>query len=298
MDFPRQDVLQDHYVKMHTVPKPYVCGHCDKRFEKKENLEQHVRIHTGERPYKCNVCDRSFRQSSNLAQHKRIHNRKGLKRRSSELPSSDAEGGPAQFRRREIKIEPTPGLLQSRVLVNRQGAGQMGNSARVSPWANHMNHIPASPGQEAQHSTSVTSSESYINQVFNNSRAPIGYTNVNSTAPPPPTSFPVIPHHHLQNPPLERLDRYVHPTGQIWSGFERDYKNVRPGGMGGGHDVFTERNEHHSRSFTENSSMSSLLLNSGRSVFSDPVAKGYGTAGDSPSHRDGYGSSGYGGSGT
>ncbi|GAB5371315.1 hypothetical protein AAMO2058_001569200 [Amorphochlora amoebiformis] len=166
MDFPRQDVLQDHYVKMHTVPKPYVCGHCDKRFEKKENLEQHVRIHTGERPYKCNVCDRSFRQSSNLAQHKRIHNRKGLKRRSSELPSSDAEGGPAQFRRREIKIEPTPGLLQSRVLVNRQGAGQMGNSARVSPWANHMNHIPASPGQEAQHSTSVTSSESYINQVI------------------------------------------------------------------------------------------------------------------------------------
>ncbi|GAB5371314.1 hypothetical protein AAMO2058_001569200 [Amorphochlora amoebiformis] len=248
--------------------------------------------------FQCNVCDRSFRQSSNLAQHKRIHNRKGLKRRSSELPSSDAEGGPAQFRRREIKIEPTPGLLQSRVLVNRQGAGQMGNSARVSPWANHMNHIPASPGQEAQHSTSVTSSESYINQVFNNSRAPIGYTNVNSTAPPPPTSFPVIPHHHLQNPPLERLDRYVHPTGQIWSGFERDYKNVRPGGMGGGHDVFTERNEHHSRSFTENSSMSSLLLNSGRSVFSDPVAKGYGTAGDSPSHRDGYGSSGYGGSGT
>ena len=56
-----------------THEKQYVCGTCEKRFQKFSHLTAHMRTHTGEKPYECTLCGKGFSVSSNLYRHMRTH---------------------------------------------------------------------------------------------------------------------------------------------------------------------------------------------------------------------------------
>ncbi|KAG2466176.1 ZNF3 protein, partial [Polypterus senegalus] len=58
---------------IHTIPKPYCCSGCGKKFLHKGRLERHIRIHAGEKPHCCSECGKEFYYSSALQRHKRIH---------------------------------------------------------------------------------------------------------------------------------------------------------------------------------------------------------------------------------
>ncbi|KAI9291233.1 hypothetical protein K502DRAFT_283807, partial [Neoconidiobolus thromboides FSU 785] len=43
--FKRPEHLKRHYQSLHTSYKPYACTHCQKRFARSDNLNQHLKIH-------------------------------------------------------------------------------------------------------------------------------------------------------------------------------------------------------------------------------------------------------------
>lgn len=53
--------------------RPYVCGHCFKRFTHQSNLLVHQRIHTGDRSYRCQECGKHFTRRTSLMVHLRGH---------------------------------------------------------------------------------------------------------------------------------------------------------------------------------------------------------------------------------
>lgn len=53
--------------------RPYVCGHCFKRFTHQSNLMVHQRIHTGDRSYRCQECGKHFTRRTSLMVHLRGH---------------------------------------------------------------------------------------------------------------------------------------------------------------------------------------------------------------------------------
>ncbi|XP_075047246.1 uncharacterized protein LOC142107616 [Mixophyes fleayi] len=53
--------------------RPYVCGHCFKRFTHQSNLMVHQRIHTGDRSYRCQECGKHFSRRTSLMVHLRGH---------------------------------------------------------------------------------------------------------------------------------------------------------------------------------------------------------------------------------
>ena len=49
----------------------FQCEHCDKVFERVENLERHKEFHTGEKPFECPYCNTCFLKQESLARHKK-----------------------------------------------------------------------------------------------------------------------------------------------------------------------------------------------------------------------------------
>ncbi|CAO4382841.1 unnamed protein product [Caenorhabditis nigoni] len=58
------------------LEKPFICMHnnCGKRFANKFLLKKHMFIHTGLRPHTCPHCQKKFNRKDNLLRHKKTHN--------------------------------------------------------------------------------------------------------------------------------------------------------------------------------------------------------------------------------
>ena len=54
-----------------TEENSFECAHCDAKFKKKTNLDNHMRKHTGE--LTCDVCQKAFSDSNYFIAHKRKH---------------------------------------------------------------------------------------------------------------------------------------------------------------------------------------------------------------------------------
>lgn len=50
----------------------FACKSCNRRFEKKCQLQIHEYIHTGEKAFTCDICNRSFTQLSNMYKHQKF----------------------------------------------------------------------------------------------------------------------------------------------------------------------------------------------------------------------------------
>ncbi|KAH1003734.1 hypothetical protein HUJ04_003604 [Dendroctonus ponderosae] len=67
-----KSTLETH-IKMHTGLKDFHCIICKKLFASKGYLQIHQRIHTGYRPFQCTICPKSFMQKTSLTEHLRYH---------------------------------------------------------------------------------------------------------------------------------------------------------------------------------------------------------------------------------
>ena len=76
--FPSASSLNKH-IETHYGKKQYVCGTCDKYYNRTSELKCHLLILTGEKPYKCDTCGKAFSHVSNLSNHLRIHTYTGVK---------------------------------------------------------------------------------------------------------------------------------------------------------------------------------------------------------------------------
>ncbi|XP_053308196.1 zinc finger protein 585A-like [Spea bombifrons] len=70
--FTHQSNLMVHQ-RIHTGDRSYRCQECGKHFTRRTSLMVHLRGHTGEMPYSCQQCGKSFRQQSNLLYHMKSH---------------------------------------------------------------------------------------------------------------------------------------------------------------------------------------------------------------------------------
>lgn len=74
--FETKDDLEQH-VKDHDSQNKCSIPGCGKVFQRPSLLKQHLLIHSGEKPFKCDICSKSFVAAQNLKHHKLIHaNRK------------------------------------------------------------------------------------------------------------------------------------------------------------------------------------------------------------------------------
>ncbi|XP_037776625.1 gastrula zinc finger protein XlCGF49.1-like [Penaeus monodon] len=56
----------EQHLRNHMGDEPFQCSYCSKRFDWKHNLTTHLRVHTGERPFKCTICDKQFTQKKGI----------------------------------------------------------------------------------------------------------------------------------------------------------------------------------------------------------------------------------------
>ena len=57
-------------------PRPYLCTVCDKRFTRKDSLNDHKLTHTREKLYSCTQCDKHFTSQRCLRSHMNVHSSK------------------------------------------------------------------------------------------------------------------------------------------------------------------------------------------------------------------------------
>lgn len=59
--FARVKYLKKHILEVHLKTSQYVCGVCNKQFNRRSNLTEHMLIHQNRYLSKCDVCEKSYR---------------------------------------------------------------------------------------------------------------------------------------------------------------------------------------------------------------------------------------------
>lgn len=104
----------------------FACDHCDKRFNRKENLTRHLKNH-GDKIHICDVCSKAFTRSDLLRRHVALHStvegdasveNLSAKRRKHSHPRDDPMGGQ----------DMSPGVQMDRVGMGRSPAQAQGPS--------------------------------------------------------------------------------------------------------------------------------------------------------------------------
>ncbi|XP_067126059.1 zinc finger protein with KRAB and SCAN domains 8-like [Centruroides vittatus] len=53
--------------------RKHECTECEKRFKRKQHLENHMRSHSGENPFLCEFCGQRYSRYGNLISHQKVH---------------------------------------------------------------------------------------------------------------------------------------------------------------------------------------------------------------------------------
>lgn len=61
-----------------SVPKPFSCTHCDKRFITASHLDYHRQTHSDSRTFACKFCDKHYMREISLKKHERKHKSKWI----------------------------------------------------------------------------------------------------------------------------------------------------------------------------------------------------------------------------
>nr|CAB3267982.1 ZF(C2H2)-13 zinc finger protein [Phallusia mammillata] len=71
--FSQSSSMKSHKRSTHKQEKKFICGFCQKVFNRKFNYEQHLNKHTGAKPYRCKFCDKQFAQTGTCKLHEKSH---------------------------------------------------------------------------------------------------------------------------------------------------------------------------------------------------------------------------------
>lgn len=61
--------LQKHVNNVHENPGAYICGICERKFNRKDYLDNHMHTHSDAKDFDCDSCDKSFKTKSLLNAH-------------------------------------------------------------------------------------------------------------------------------------------------------------------------------------------------------------------------------------
>lgn len=70
--FPRREDLRRHFAE-HDSVGPFKCFYCDKTFDRRKYLSKHARNHDKKKSYQCSYCERAYVTNAELTIHVRIH---------------------------------------------------------------------------------------------------------------------------------------------------------------------------------------------------------------------------------
>lgn len=71
--FGKVKYIQKHIREIHDMATPFHCSFCNKKFNRKANLQEHELIHEGKFLADCQTCGKSYRTASALRLHERTH---------------------------------------------------------------------------------------------------------------------------------------------------------------------------------------------------------------------------------
>jgi len=67
--FVQQSHLKRHHLAVHVHQRSFPCEICNRKFNRKDKLDQHMFVHTGLSKYKCPICNKMFSQNQYLKCH-------------------------------------------------------------------------------------------------------------------------------------------------------------------------------------------------------------------------------------
>lgn len=70
--FPTARKFIQHMKNAHKL-KPWLCDHCNKRFQERQNYQYHLMSHEGRKNFACDICNKSFANPRQLYCHRALH---------------------------------------------------------------------------------------------------------------------------------------------------------------------------------------------------------------------------------
>ena len=65
----KKSSLKQHISNYHDNPGSYICGVCNKKFNRKDFLDKHMHRHSEAKEFNCSDCEKSFKTKSSLSAH-------------------------------------------------------------------------------------------------------------------------------------------------------------------------------------------------------------------------------------